>query len=363
MMLVGLGVGVAVWFTVGLVLLIPIAVSLGRKSGASLLLTALPMVAGLSVMHGLVPPHPGPIAAIELVGADPGRTILYSILVAVPVAAVAGPIFAAWISRRLVIAPGSMASQFDQSGSVASPPGLMATVTTVVFPVGLMLGSTALDVVTRALAGTASESGVSAAVAPSGLAEFVLRIRPWVMLVGTPTVAMLLGLGCALFSFGIGRGLDRHQIGKYLDDCLGPVATVLLVVGAGGAFSKVLDVSGVGAAIAGLVQGWQVSMLILGWLLAAVIRVAVGSATVAVTMAAGMMAPVAALDGNPRPELLVLAMGAGSLILSHVNDGGFWFVKEYLGMTVAETLKTWTVIETLIAILGLACVLALDWVV
>jgi GntP family gluconate:H+ symporter len=160
----------------------------------------------------------------------------------------------------------------------------------------------------------------------------------------------------ALWSFGANCGFDRNQLLKFTDDCVGPCATIFLVVGAGGGFGKVLDVSGVDDAISDLAKGMQLSPLLLGWLVAAAIRIAVGSATVAITLASAIMAPIA-LTSPVNKELLVLAMGAGSVILSHLNDGGFWFVKEYFNLTVEQTLKTWTVLETIVSVVGLALVL------
>ena len=186
------------------------------------------------------------------------------------------------------------------------------------------------------------------------------RFRQWADFVGHPLIALLVSVLFSFWSFGFARGFRREEIAKFSEECLGPVASVLLVVGAGGGFSKVLIYSGVGEAVAGLVKAAPVSPLILGWLVAALIRVATGSATVAISTAAGILAPVAASTPGLNLELLVLAMGAGSVILSHVNDGGFWLVKEYLNLTVTETLRTWTVMETVISVAALALVLVLN---
>jgi GntP family gluconate:H+ symporter len=357
MMFVGFVVGIAVWFTVGLVLLIPVAYTLARKSGVSLLVPGIPMVAGLSVMHGLVPPHPGPMVAIGLLHADTGKTILYSMIVGLPAAAIAGPVFVRLVGRRIIIGPGGLAAQLNVRPAASSPPGLALTVFTIVLPVVLMLGATVADVggdLAHRWQQWASDGGHAWFFTLSGGLD---RLRPWTAFAGTPTVAMLIAVLFALYAFGAARGFDRHQLAKFCEECLAPVATVLLVVGAGGGFSKVLDVCGVGQAIAANFEKLELSPLLLGWLLAALIRIAVGSATVAISTAAGILAPMAS---GTNPELLVIAMGAGSVILSHVNDGGFWFVKEYFGMSVPQTLKTWTVMESIIAITTLVFVLILD---
>ena len=188
-------------------------------------------------------------------------------------------------------------------------------------------------------------------------------VRTWVMALGQPLVAMTLAFLFACWSFGTARGFNSEQILKFTNDCVGPVAGTLLIVGAGGGFNGVLIASGVGTAIADMVKDLAVSPLILGWVAAALIRVATGSATVAITTAAGILAPIVAVKPGTNLELLVLSMGAGSLTLSHVNDGGFWFVKEYFNLTVTQTLKTWTVMETVISFVALVLVLALDVIV
>ncbi|HAV65545.1 MAG TPA: permease DsdX [Verrucomicrobiales bacterium] len=336
MMIVALIVGVPVFFAVGLVLLIPILFTVARETRTPLMWLGLPMLAGLSVSHGLLPPHPGPMTAIGLLNADTGRTLLYSLIIGVPVACLAGPVLAGWIIRREAPVAGSAPA--GVGASHPSPPGFGLALFTVLLPVILMLLATIVDL-----------------RLPPGNA-----VRQWADFLGHPLIALLVSLLFSFYSFGFARGFRREQVLKFSEECLGPVAAVLLVVGAGGGFSRVLIYSGVGDAIAGLVKTAPVSPLILGWLVAALIRVATGSATVAISTAAGILAPVAAASSGLNLELLVLAMGAGSLILSHVNDGGFWLVKEYLRLSVTETLRTWTVMETVISIAALALVLLLD---
>jgi GntP family gluconate:H+ symporter len=189
------------------------------------------------------------------------------------------------------------------------------------------------------------------------------RLRVWLDFVATPLISMLIAVLFSFYSFGKKCGFDRKQILKFTEDCVGPAASIILVVGAGGGFSKVLVYAGVDSAIAEMARGIEVSPLLLCWVVAALIRVAVGSATVAITLAATIMAPIIAATPGANRELAVLALGAGSVIASHVNDGGFWFVKEYLNMTVPQTLKTWTVLETVMSIVALGFILLLSWIV
>lgn len=332
-------IGLPVFFTVGLVLLAPILFAVARETGAPLLRLGIPLLSGLSVMHGLVPPHPGPMAAIGLINADVGLTILYSLIVGLPTAVVAGPMFARVIAPRIPVPAPAVAAAKAVDGRT-SLPGFWLAVMTIVLPVALML--------------LGSFAGMLLPPDDRGrrLMEFA----------GHPIVAMLVAVMFSFYSFGKARGFDREALARFSGDSLAPAAAILLVVGAGGGFNRVLVTSGVGAAIADLAAAAHVSILLLGWLVAALIRLATGSATVAITTAAGIVAPIAAVQ-PVSPELLVLAMGAGSLIASHVNDAGFWFVKEYYGLTVTETLASWTVMETIIAVAALVFVLLLDVVV
>jgi GntP family gluconate:H+ symporter len=360
MMLIGFVVGIAVWFSVGLVLLIPIAFTIARRSNTSLLLPGMPMVAGLSVMHGLVPPHPGPMVAIGMLSADTGKTILYSLIIGFPTAIIAGPVFGKWMASRIRIEPGGMAAQLSSTPAAKHPPGFGVTLFTILLPVLLMLGATFVEVSLDELHSRQQWASEQGYVWFSKLMSGFTQARPWTSFLGIPVVAMLISVLFSFYSFGFTRGFNRQQIGRFSEECLAPVAAVLLVVGAGGGFSKVLDVCGVGKAIAEMAGSLQLSPLLLGWLVAALIRIAVGSATVAISMAAGIVTPIVVNAPGTNVELLVIAMGAGSLILSHVNDGGFWFVKEYFNMTVPQTLKTWTVMETIISIVALLLVLLLD---
>jgi gluconate:H+ symporter, GntP family len=294
----------------------------------------IPLVAGLSAVHGLTPPHPGPLAAIERLGADTGGTLFYSLIVALPVAILGGPVFGRFISTRVVVQPGGMADQLTGQTAAARAPSLAATLTTILLPVLLML---------------------LAALAQATLPD--IAARRWIGFAGSPLVAMLISTLVALYTFGRACGFDRHRLLRFAEESLPPIASILLVVGAGGGFGRVLDIAGVDTAIANAMGGLRLSPLMLGWVIAALLRLSVGSATVACVTAASIMAPIAAALPQVNRELLVVAIGTGSLIASHVNDGGFWLVKEYFNMSVAQTVATWTALETIVAVAGLGIVL------
>jgi gluconate:H+ symporter, GntP family len=341
-MVVAFIVGIPVFFQVGFVLLIPLVFTIARRTGTSLIKVGLPLVAGLSVVHGMVPPHPAAMLAVTALGADLGRTIFYAILVGLPTAALAGPIFAVWIAPRIALpAHNPMAEQLEGDVSAAadaSLPSFGLSLFTVLVPVMLMLAASAADV----------------ALAPGS------TVRTTFDFLGHPIVALLLSLLFAFWTLGIARGMSGARILSLANDCLAPTAAILLIIGAGGGFNRVLIESGVGKAIADVAIRAQVSPLLLAWVVACLVRVATGSATVAMTTASGIVAPIAAATGHTSPELMVLATGAGSLMLSHVNDSGFWLIKEYFNMTVQQTLATWTALETIIGVTGLLLTLALS---
>jgi GntP family gluconate:H+ symporter len=341
-MLAALIVGLPVFFQVGLVLLAPVLFTLVHETKVPLLRLGIPMLAGLAAAHGLVPPHPGPLAAIERLGADPGRTLFYSLIVCVPAVVIAGPFFGRFITPRVNVQLGSVADQFVDVTPPPRTPGLGITLTTILLPVILMLLS--------ALAQQTMADGTA---------------RRVVAFIGNPLVAMLVATLLSIYTFGIACGFDRARILKFADDSLGPIAGVLLVVGAGGGFGRVLVAAGADSAITQLIGQAHVSPLLLGYLIAVLLRLAVGSATVATITTASVMAPMLA---GPSPvqadrDLLVIAIGAGSGIASHVNDGGFWLVKEYFNMSVGETIATWTVMETVLSIAAIVIVLLLALVV
>lgn len=343
MMFVAIIVGLPVFFEVGFVLLIPIAFNVAKRTGKSLLLIGLPMVAGLSVVHGLIPPHPAALLAVQAYGADIGKTIAYGLIVGIPTAIVAGPLFALLVHRYVKLPETNpLAAQFVESDDDAKGrrelPSFGVTLFTILLPVILMLVGSWADLV----------------FAPKSVPNDLLRF------IGNSDVALLISVLVSFWTFGAQRGFTREQIQKFCGDCLAPIAGITLIVGAGGGFGGVLRDSGISQQIVAVATQAHLSPLLFGWFVAALIRLATGSATVAMTTACGIVAPIAKAGAiHVRPELLVLATGSGSLIFSHVNDGGFWLIKEYFGMTVGQTFKTWSLCETIISLLGLGLTFAL----
>jgi GntP family gluconate:H+ symporter len=332
MVFIGLIVGLPAFFEVAFVLLVPIAFTVARRTRTSLVLVGLPMVAGLSVVHGLAPPHPAAMLAVTIYKADVGRSILYALLIGIPCAVLAGPLYARIIAPYVSLpTENSMADQFVDHGQEKSLPSFWLTLFTILLPVALML------------LGSWAQSD------PAGAG----RLGPALQLIGNDDIALLIGV---LFSFvGLGkmRGFDRKTILRFSNECLAPTATITILVGAGGGFGRILQDSGVSRAILALALHSHVHLLLLAWLLAALMRLATGSATVAMITAAQIVAPIALHTPGVRPELLAIATGAGALIFSHVNDGGFWLVKEYFNMSVTDTLKSWSICETIISFAGL----------
>ncbi|MFI7039770.1 gluconate:H+ symporter [Microbispora rosea] len=349
MTLIAVLIGLPMFFEIGLVLLIPVILLVARRSGRPLLLIAMPALAGLSVLHGLVPPHPGPLVAIDTLKADLGLTLGLGLLVAIPTVIVSGPLFARFAARWVRPAPPERLEREqvqDAEGSESEDrdrprPGFGVTVATILLPVLLMLGRAVVEI-----------------VLPEGHV-----VRTVFEVLGTPLIALLIGVIVAMFTLGRAAGFGRARISSAIADSLPPIAGILLIVGAGGGFKQTLVDSGVGKVIGEAAQGANVPVLVLGWLIAVGIRLATGSATVATISAAGIAAPLAAGLSPAHVALLVLAIGAGSLFFSHVNDAGFWLVKEYLGMSVGETIKSWSVMEAIISVVSFCCVLLLGLVI
>jgi gluconate:H+ symporter, GntP family len=339
MMVSGLVVGLPAFFEVGFVLLVPIAFTVARRTRTNMILVCLPMAAGLSVVHGLVPPHPAALMAVMIYKADVGRTILYGLLIGIPTAYLAGPLFARFIAPHIRLADENpMAAEFVDHGQERSLPSFGLSLLTILLPVFLMLVGSWAD--TFAAAGSTANQAIR--------------------LVGNDDMALLIGVLVSFLTLGKMRGFNRDTILRFTNECLAPTATITLLIGAGGGFGRVLQDSGVAHAIIAIALRGHISLMLLAWLTAALVRLATGSATVAMTTAAGIVAPIAAQSAGVHPELLAIATGAGSLIFSHVNDGGFWLVKEYFNLSVPQTLKTWSVCETIIAVSGLGFAFALS---
>jgi gluconate:H+ symporter, GntP family len=381
-------VGIPLFFEVGVVLLVPIVLLASRRTTVPLMKIGIPALAGLSVLHGLVPPHPGPLVAIAALHADLGLTLLFGLIVAIPTVIIAGPIFGSFISRyvhaegpaELVPVsepepvrervppvppvllgagdagrappvdlgdpePGAQAVAVDstlaESRTRRPQPGFGAAVMTVLLPVVLML--------LRAIGELTLPTGTG--------------LRATLDIAGTPVVAMLAGVILGMFSLGMATGMTRERITSTLGGALGPIAGILLIVAAGGGFKQLLVDAGVANLVANAAKGASLSPLILGWLIAVGIRLATGSATVATITAAGIVVPLAAGLNHPHVALLALAVGCGSLFFSHVNDAGFWLVKGYFGLSIGETIKSWSIMETIISVVGVIGVLVISLLV
>ncbi|WP_258375213.1 GntP family permease [Curtobacterium sp. MCSS17_008] len=369
MALIGALIGLPMFFEVGLVLLIPIIVLVAKRSEVPIMRIAVPALVGLSTMHAFVPPHPGPLVAVSTVGANLGTTLAFGIVLAIPVIILAGPVFARFAARWVDIPAPDM---FGSRGTGSSDPAHAgrearrgpATQDTASLPNGKsdftrVISEPRSPSFTVALVGILLPvvlmlaQAVREATAPDASGGWVSLLD----FLGSPMIAIGIATVFAMVFFAIGGGMDRSAVAKSLEDALPPIAGVLLIVGAGGGFKQVLIDTGIGGVIADAVQESGISVLLVAWVVSALVRVATGSATVATVTAAGIMAPIAADLSTPETSLLVLAIGAGSVFLSHVNDAGFWLVKGYLGTTVGQTFKTWTVLECLISVIGLVGVL------
>ncbi|MGW6384374.1 GntT/GntP/DsdX family permease [Peribacillus butanolivorans] len=335
MLLSGFIIGIPVFFEVGLVILLPLVISIRKSTKVNILLIGIPVLAGLSIVHGLVPPHPGAMTAIGIYNANMGHVLLYSLIIAFPTAIIAGPLFAKWIHKRVIPVgePELIRVETKSSGL----PGTGVSFFIILLPVFLMV----LTVVAPYLP------------LPGYFEKFLLFI-------GSPVIALLISCFAAYYFLGYRQGMDKSLIKKLTEECLLPLASIILIIGAGGGFKQILIDSGVGTAIASMSEVISLSPIVLAFLVAGLIRIATGSATVALTTAAGIVSPVVANMTDVNLELLVIATGAGSLMFSHVNDAGFWLVKEYLGLTVKETFKTWTVMETILSFVAFGLVLILD---
>ena len=338
-------VGIALFFEVGLVLLIPIVFSIAKELRASILHLGIPMAAALLATHSFLPPHPGPTIIAGEYGADIGLVLLYGIIVAIPTVIIAGPLYTKMAKK---IVPNA----FKKTGNIASlgeqktfklneTPGFGISVLTAMFPVLLMSISTILDIIQKSV-GFEDNTTIE-----------IIR------LIGNPSSAMLISLILAFYTMGIARNTSIKEV---MDSCTSSIAAIgmmLLIIGGGGAFKQVLIDGGVGDYVAELFKGTSMSPIILAWVVAALLRISLGSATVAAISTAGLVIPMLSqYDANLA--LVTLATGAGSSICSHVNDAGFWMIKEYFGLSMKETFSTWTILSTITSVVGLGFILLLD---
>jgi Gnt-I system high-affinity gluconate transporter len=335
LMLAGFIVGIPMFYSVGFVILIPLAFTMAAATGLPLIYIGLPMLASLSVTHGFLPPHPAPTAMADMFGADMGRTLLLGILIAVPAILIAGPLLAPRFKNIKAVPLKDFTGQ-KEIPREALPP-LWISLLAALMPV-ILIGFS--EILARLLD-------------PS------LRLHAVFRGMGNPVMAMLISLLFALFTLALRKGSKMREVMKDLAEAVSSIAMILLIIAGAGGLKEVLVASGISEYLGGLLHQSGASPLLLAWLIAAVIRVAVGSATVAAMTAAGIVLPLVS-DPSVSPELMVLAIGSGSLVLSHVNDGGFWLFKEYFNLTLKETVATWTVMETLIGVAGLAGVLLLN---
>ncbi|MFS4415999.1 gluconate:H+ symporter [Maribacter sp. 2307ULW6-5] len=333
--LTGFIVGIPMFYSVGFVILVPLVFTIAAATGLPLIYVGLPMLASLSVTHGYLPPHPAPTAIAATFNADVGKTLLYGIVVAIPAIIVGGPL----LSRTMKHIKATPLAEFVNPTVLKDEemPGTGISIFTALLPVIL--------------------------IAMAALAELLLPanapLQQILVFVGNPVMAMLLSVLVAIYTLGLARGKKMTEVMDTVGSAVTGITMVLLIIAGAGALKQVLIDSGVSEYIGGLLKGSSVSPLVLAWGIATVIRVCVGSATVAGLTAAGIVLPLVQNDGVSA-ELMVLAIGSGSLMLSHVNDSGFWLFKEYFNLGIKDTLRTWTVMETTVGVMGLLGVLVLD---
>ena len=336
----GFIIGIPVFFEVGILILLPLIISIQQSTKKNILLIGLPAIAGLSIVHGLVPPHPGAVAAIGIYGADLGKVLLYSLIIAIPSGILGGPLFAKMIAKR--VKPSGepellQKAEEDEEAANVTTPSVFISFFSILLPVILMI------------IGTLAEQFMDEST-----------LRGALQFIGAPLISLLISVFFATYVLGYMRGRSRKTIKKFIEECLLPVGSIALIVGAGSGFKQILIESGVGTMIGEMAQDMSWSPLVLAFFIAGLIRIATGSATVALTTAAGIIAPIIESMSGVNLELLVIVTGAGSLMFSHVNDAGFWMVKEYLGLTIEETFKTWTMLETILSFTAFAFALILN---
>ncbi|WP_265448057.1 gluconate:H+ symporter [Flexivirga meconopsidis] len=345
MALIAAIIGLPMFFEIGVVILVPIVILVARRTGQPLMRVGIPALAGLSILHGLVPPHPGPETAIASLHADQGRTLIFGLIVAIPTLVIAGPLLGRFVTRWVPLhAPAAgdgVSGPVPEAAPERKLPPFAQAVIVVLLPVVLMLPAAIVNL-------WASEDNVA---------------RKILDVLGTPSVALLIAVVVAYFVLGLGTGMTRKQTSDSLGGGLPGIAGIMLIVAAGGGFKQLLVDAGVGNVIADWAKDANISVLLLGWLVAVGIRLATGSATVATVTAAGIVGGLAETLTPAHLALLVLAIGCGSLFFSHVNDAGFWLVKEYFGLTVGQTIKSWSVMETVISVVGFGFVMLLSVIV
>ncbi|MGF9978140.1 gluconate:H+ symporter [Viridibacillus arvi] len=329
-------VGIALFFETGVVVLIPLVFTIAAAAGVPVLYIGMPVIAALITMHGFVPPHPGPTAIADVFGANIGKMLIYGIIIAIPAIILAGPVFTKLFKKESLETTIPKELFNPKHFEEHEMPGFGTSIFTAIIPVIL--------------------------IATKAFVEIFLPdspIMPATNFIGNPSVALLISVIIAIFTFGISRGKKMPEIMNSVSESVSGIAMILLIIGAGGAFKQVLIDSHIDLYISDIMAGSTLSPLLLTWLIAALLRVAVGSATVAGMTAAGIAAPLVSAAGI-SPELMALAAGAGSITFSHVNDAGFWIYKEYFNLSIGQTIKTWSVMVTIISLVGLAGVLLIN---
>ncbi|WP_286761855.1 GntP family permease [Salegentibacter sp. UBA1130] len=345
LMVTGFAVAIPVFFDVAFIILVPVTYALSKRTGKSLLLYALPLLAGLAITHAFIPPTPGPIAVADILGADLGWVIVFGFLAGIPAAIISGPIFARYISKRIQIEPKTFTEEIEYDESKAPSPGLIISI--ILIPIFLIVANTLVQ--------SPLFDGV---LIPEGLLYTI-------ELVGHPFSALIIANLVAWYFLGVRRGMQKEFLLKVATKSFQAAGIIILLTGAGGAFKQILIETGAGEMIADALNNAWFNPLVFGFIVAALVRILQGSSTVAMITAAGITAPV--LTGGDysmaQTSLIVIAIASGASILSHVNDSGFWLVGQYLGLTEKQTFKSWTVMTTLIAIVGLAVSLIIWFII
>ncbi|MDR1724147.1 MAG: GntP family permease [Tannerella sp.] len=340
----GFIIAIPVFLDVGFIIIVPVIYALARKTGKSLLCFAIPLLAGLAVTHAFIPPTPGPVAVAEILGADMGWLILFGFIIGLPVTLIAGPFWGSYIGRKMFIkVPDTFEAETD-APPARSFPSFGQVVAIIATPLALIVANTVSGIIAKA-------HGMED--------EFVIQLLAFL---GHPFTALLIATFLAIYFLGIRRGIDRDMIMRLSTKALAPAGLIILVTGAGGVFKEVLVDSGIGVTLAESMAGSALPPLVLAYILALIIRVTQGSATVAMITAAGIVAPIIADAGlsEPLKAIIVIAIASGATTLSHVNDSGFWLVGKYLGMNEKQTLRSWTVMETIISVTGFVFALILS---
>ena len=336
LLITGLLVGIPLYYNAGFIILVPLVFSLARTSGLPLLYLAIPMAASLSTTHCFLPPHPGPLLLVNSFKADMGKTLLYGLIIAIPAAIIAGPFLGRLLKKIKVEIP----QESEIKKSINEYPNTTLSFLMALLPVLL----------------------ITTAVVANNFLPGDSLLKKIILFIGDPTVALLLSVLSAVYFLGIRRGKTMPQMMQWLQDGISGIAMILLIITAGGVFKQVIIDSGTGKYITSFASQWNISPLIFAWVVTALLRVAIGSASVAGITAAGIVSPLL-ITTNVSPELLVLAVGTGSVFGSHINDSGFWMFKEFFKLSLKQTFLSWTVMETIISVIGLIGVLILNAVI